>query len=270
MRRLLAISVAGLMATFVCSSIARAQAGDALNNTLYTRLNKDPSTGGPAPARDLSGAWAGPLNAVNTEEIPPLTPRGQKLFGMNKPEAKFGTSGSNDPLNYCDPLGMPRNLVFETRGLAFSTMPGKVVVLHQYQKVWREVWMDGRELPKNIDTKGGPESRWYGYSVGHWEDDHTLVIDSTGSDDRSWLDTAGHPHSTSAHIQEKYVRADHNHLSVIVTVDDPTLYTKPFVLARVNYRWIPSQETEDQFCIPSEAISYMQSIAEPAGPGSPK
>jgi hypothetical protein len=254
------------MAVLFVSSVAMAQAGDALNNTLYNKLNQDPSTGGPAPRRDLSGAWAGPLNAVATEEVPPMTPLGQKLFSVNRPEAKFGTAGGNDPLNMCDPLGLPRNLVFETRGLAFSVMPEKVVVLHQYQKIWRDVWMDGRELPKNVDTRGGPDSRWYGYSVGHWEGDNTLVIDTVGSDDRSWLDTAGHPHSVDAHVQERYTRVDHNHLEIIVTVDDPKLYTKPFVLARVKYRWIPSQETEDQFCVPSEAISYMNTIAVPAAP----
>jgi len=267
MSDLFAKPVVALIAVLFFSSLALAQQpGDAVNNTLYNVLSKDPSTGGPAPVRDFNGAWAGPLNAVPTEEIPPLTPLGQKVFALNKPEAKFGTSGSNDPLNYCDPLGMPRNLVFETRGLAFATMPGKVVVLHQYQKIWRDVWLDGRELPKNIDTRGGIESRWYGYSVGHWEDDYNLVIDTTGSDDRSWLDTAGHPHTVNAHVQEKYTRVDHNNLSLVVTVDDPTLYTKPFVLARVKYRWIPSQETQDQFCIPSEAISYMKTIAEPAAP----
>ena len=132
--------------------------GGALNNTLYNKLEKDPSTGGPAPKRDLNGVWAGPLNAVVSEEIPPMTPLGQQRFSLNKPEAKFGTAGGNDPLKTCDPLGLPRNLVFETRGIAFATMPDKMVVLHQYQKVWRDVWTDGRELPKNVDKKGGPES----------------------------------------------------------------------------------------------------------------
>jgi hypothetical protein len=255
------------MTALYFSSAAMAQG--ALDNTLYTKLSKDPSAnapGGPAPRRDLSGAWAGPLNAVATEEVPTLTPLGQQLFSMNRPEAKFGTAGGNDPLNTCDPLGLPRNLVFETRGLAFSTMPNKVVVLHQYQKVWRDIWMDGRELPKNVDAKEGPVSRWYGYSVGHWEGDNVLVVDTVGSDDRSWLDTAGHPHSVDAHVQERYTRVDHNHLELLVTVDDPKLYTKPFVLARVKYIWIPSQEAEDQFCVPSEAISYMNTIALPAAP----
>jgi len=264
MRRPFAGLLITLLAMLAASSVAMAQAGNALNNTLYSKLEaEDPSSGGPAPKQDLSGAWAGPV-VPKAGEIPPMTSLGQKLFGLNKPENKFGTAASNDPLNTCDPLGFPRDLVFETRGLAFATMPGKIVLLHQYQKIWRDVWMDGRELPKNIDGKGGPASRWYGYSVGHWDGDYTLVIDTTGSNDQSWVDTTGHPHSVDAHVQERYTRVDHNHIEVTVTIDDPKLYVKPFTLVTSRLRWIPNQESEDQFCIPSEAIFYYNNIALPS------
>jgi hypothetical protein len=198
-----------------------------------------------------------------------MTPLGEKLFSLNKAESKFGTAGSNDPLNTCDPLGFPRNLVFETRGLAFATMPGKVVVPHQYQKVWRDVWTDGRELPKNVDAKGGPSTTWYGYAVGLWDGDYTFVIDTVGSDDKTWLDNGGHPHSVNANVQERYTRVDHNHLELTVTMDDPKIYTKPFVLVTSGFMWIPTQETEEQLCVPSEATVYMNNIAVPAtGDGS--
>jgi hypothetical protein len=269
MYRAFARTILGLLAVLVCCSVAMAQARGGFQNTLYNRLSKDPSTGGPAPRHDLSGAWAGPIEAKEGE-IPPMTPLGQKLFSLNKPESKFGTAGSNDPLNTCDPLGFPRSVAIETRGLSFATMPGKIVLLHQYQKIWRDVWMDGRELPKNIDTKGGPDSRWYGYSVGHWEGDNTLVIDTVGSDDRGWLDNGGHPHSVEARVEERYTRVDHNHLELTVTMDDPKIYTKPFVLATSNFMWIPSQETEEQLCVPSEAIVYMNTIAVPATGDSSK
>jgi hypothetical protein len=255
-----------LIAALAVSPIAMAQAGPGYggqNNTLFNQLMKDPSTGGPAPRRDLSGAWAGPLNA-DPGEIPRLTPWGQKRFSLNKPEAKFGTAGSNDPLNVCDPLGFPRNAIFELRGIAFSNMPDRIVILHQYQKVWRDIWMDGRELPENVDTKGGPNPEVYGYSVGHWEDDNTLVIDTTGSDDRGWLNNAGYPHSANARFQERYSRVDHNNLRLTVTVDDPTMYTKPFLLGTTSFRWIPNQQIEEQLCIPSDAIEYMKTIARPA------
>src|SRR5580704_12358926 len=169
MRSLILGIFVALLGALAFSTVVRSQAGrgeagsvpagsvqagaGALDNTLYNKLEKDPSTGGPPPKRDLNGVWAGPLNAVASEQIPPMTALGQKLFSLNKPEATFGTAGGNDPLKTCDPLGLPRNLVFETRGIAFATMPNKLVILHQYERVWRDVWMDGRPLPTNVDGK---------------------------------------------------------------------------------------------------------------------
>jgi hypothetical protein len=265
MRNLIVRSIVAFGAVVAFSSAAMAQAGAGGNNTLYNKLNKGVDTGGPAPRRDLSGAWTGEsLGAKKADDVPPMTALGQKMFSLNKPERTFGTAGSNDPWKTCDPFGIPRGLIEEIRGVAFAQMPGKMVVLHQYQKIWRDVWTDGRELPKNVDTKGGPESRWYGYSVGHWDGDYTFVIDTTGSDDRSWLDTAGHPHSVNAHIQERYTRVDRNHMEMTVTVDDPKIYAMPFVLGTNKYLWIPTQETEEQFCVPSEALAYSDIIAAPA------
>jgi hypothetical protein len=265
-RSIIGLMAMGLVAVLAFSSSAMAQAGAAgTKESLYNgnRLKSDPTPGGPAPIHDVSGSWAGNLTPERLP-IPPMTPLGQKLFSFNKPETEFGTGHSNDPLNTCDPLGIPRNLVFETRGLAFATMPDRIAVLHQYQRVWRYVWMDGRELPKKFDTKDGLASRWYGYSVGHWDGDYTLVIDTVGSNDQSWLDKAGHPHSVDAHIHERYTRVDHNHLEMVVTVDDPTIYTQPFVLSKNSYRWIPDQEAEEQMCVPSEMIQYMNVISKPA------
>jgi hypothetical protein len=166
-RSIIGLMAVGLVAALAFSSLAMAQAGSAgTKESLYdgNRLRLDPNPGGPAPIHEMNGSWAGNLTPERPP-IPPMTPLGQKLFGLNKPETEFGTGHSNDPLNTCDPLGIPRNLVFETRGLAFATMPDRIAVLHQYQRVWRYVWMDGRELPKKFDTKDGLASRWYGYSL---------------------------------------------------------------------------------------------------------
>jgi len=263
-------SIVGLVAVLVFASSALAQTGKAKlpgKETLYrgNRLRPDPTSGGPAPVHDITGSWAGNLTPERPE-IPPLTPFGQKLFSLNKPETEVGTGHSNDPMNTCDPLGLPRNTVFETRGLAFGTMGSdKIVVLHQYQRVWRYVWMDGQhDLPTKFDVKDGVSSRWYGYSAGHWEGDNTLVIDTVGLNDATWLDKAGHPHSVDAHVQERYTRIDHNHMQAVITVEDPKVYTKPFVLSRNEYRWIPDQEAEEQMCVPSEMINYMKLISDPA------
>ena len=168
MRNSLVRSITGLVAVLAFSTVAIAQmaapaSAPGSKESLYrgNRLKPDPTPGGPAPVHDVSGSWAGNLTP-DRQEIPPLTPLGQKLFSLNKPETEVGTGHSNDPMNTCDPLGVPRNLVFETRGLAFSTMPDRIVILHQYQRIWRYAWTDGKhELPKKFDTKDGVPSRSY-------------------------------------------------------------------------------------------------------------
>jgi len=233
--------------------------------SLYQKIGET-GPGGPAPRRDLSGSWAGPLEP-KAGDVPPMTALGQSLFKLNVPEPF--SPHSNDPWATCDPFGFPRSATNETRGIAFAQMPDRVVIMTQYQKIWREVWMDGRKLPQNVGHKGGPDSRWYGFSVGHWDGDNTLVVETTGVDDSTWIDRRGYPHSVDMHVEERYTRVDHNHLELTVTVDDPKVYTKPFVIATNKFKWIPDQEGEEQLCVPSQALIYLNTVAAPATQNQP-
>jgi len=229
--------------------------------TLYQKLMAAGNTGGPAPRRDFTGSWAGPLTPSYVD-VPPLTPAGEKLFNLNFPDP-FSPS-SNDPWGVCDPFGFPRSATTETRGISFAQMPGRMVIMTQYGRIWRTVWMDGRELPRNVGAKGGPDTTWYGYSVGHWDGDYTLVVNTTGLDDKTWIDRRGYPHSVDLRVEERYTRLDHDTLDLALTIDDPKIYTKPFVLAKNRFKWIPNQEDEEQLCVPSEAIEYRKLIVVPA------
>src|SRR5438045_1311417 len=126
-----------------------------------------------------------------TIPTPPMTPADKKAFkerkGYGMASGNFGrgqqaagVGESNDPFITCDPLGFPRNLIahaITSRGeTLFGSAPDHILIAYEQQRVWREIWMDGRPLPKAVDVKGAPESRFYGYSVGHWENDNTLVI----------------------------------------------------------------------------------------------
>jgi hypothetical protein len=260
-------SIIVLAAVLGVSGVAMAQ-GPAPGSkaSMYdgNRLKPEWPTGGPAPVRDLSGHWAGNLTP-RRGEVPPLTPLGQELDALILSEPDVGTGFSNDPMNTCDPFGIPRSLVFETRGVSFATMPNQIAILQQYQRVWRYVWMDGRPLPTEFDTADGVPSRYYGYSSGRWEGDHTLVIDTVGLSPNTWLDKAGNPHSVNMHVEERYERIDHNHMMMTVTVTDPEIFGRdPWVLSRNEYRWIPDQESEEQLCVPSEMIRYMELIANPS------
>jgi len=247
-----------------------------------TRLNPvwqfDPAEraigdGGPAPKRDFTGTWAGPRSGAGVPDpvrgdVPLMTDAEKKLFEQNKSLDKYSPAGTNDPtVRTCDPFGFPRIMTDQNRGFAFATMPGRIILMSQFQNQWREIWMDGRELPKNVgsDEKGSPDPRYYGYSVGHWEDEYTLVVDTVGVDDRTWLTGAGYTHSMHARFQERYKRTSHNDLEVSLTVDDPELYQKPFSLGKYKMRWIPNQVMDERLCIPSDVIEYLKAVGDPAG-----
>jgi hypothetical protein len=280
MRNLLGCFVAGVLVSLALSSatiaqtsaksveqLAKEHCGSAGQpGTLYQQLCADSTPAPPAAKHDVSGAYTGSIGAT-PGDFPPLTPLGQKLFAANKGTHAVDVAVSNDPLITCDPLGFPRNAVFEVRGLEFVQTPIKVFELFQYEKVWREIWTDGRALPKNAGTDdiNAPDSRYYGYAVGHWDGDYTLVVNTVGTEGDTWLDNDGHPHSNALRAEERYTRKDHNTLQQTVTIDDPTIYTKPFLLGKATFKWIPEQEFEEQLCIPSKAEAYTNFIANPAG-----
>ena len=241
-------------------------------------IPKMPNPPGPAPKRDLSGAWVGPGTSNKPDPVPPMTPAGEAILKQRKAyniATNLGSSAdgppgaSNDPSITCDPLGFPRNVltyaITNRGGVLFGSAPGRILIAYEQQRAWREIWTDGRALPKAVDVRGAPESRYYGYSVGHWENDNTLVIDTTGLDERPWLDTVGHPRSSMAHIQERYTRVDQYNIQLTVTVDDPKFYTKPWTFMRANLYWMKAQEFAETLCVASEAIEYRDTLAKPSG-----
>jgi len=236
--------------------------------SIYGQLGKD--SGGPAPKHDLTGVWAG--GGGGRAAAPPweqlMTPWGKARFALNKPEgtnSQYSVAEANDPTRTCDPVGFPRNILWNNRAMTLAQMPDRVVELFQYQKVWREIFTDGRELPKDIGAGNGQDWRYYGYSVGHWDGDFTLMVDTVGTDERTWLDNSGHPHSNDLRVQEQYTRTDRNDMELTVTLNDPVAYTKPFVAMKSNFRWLPKQQFEEQLCIPSEGLAYLSIIGDPAG-----
>ncbi len=276
-------SIAGLAAILTLSSIAMAQESQPQQGAhqgwqwKYDGRVRSTGSGGPAPVHDLNGSWAGPRSGAGVPdskggEVPSMTPLGQKLFSGNKSLQKFNPSGTNDAVvRTCDPVGFPRVDTYSIMTMSFGTTLNRIIVLYPFQQNWREIWMDGRELPKNVGgtQEGAPDPRYFGYSVGHWEGDNTLAVDTTGVDDKTWLSDAGYPHTIDAHIQERFTRMDHNDLEVTLTVDDPTLYTKPFSLGTEYFRWVPNQLLDERLCIPSEVIDYLKAVGDPAGVAAP-
>jgi hypothetical protein len=190
------------------------------------------------------------------------------MFARNKPIGQFSPGGTNDPhARYCDPFGFPQNMTNENRGMTIATMPNRTLILLQYMDLWREVWTDGRTLPTNVGGRGkdAHDPKYNGYSIGHWEDDYTFVVDTTGLVPETWATRSGYPHSVDAHVQERFHRDSKNDLTLNLTMDDPKLYTKQFSLGEVHFRWIPNQQLDDFTCIPSEVQQYLKELGDPAG-----
>lgn len=232
----------------------------------------------PAPKRDLSGIWdpgdagiqaLGPAMMPDDgkpEHQPPFTPLGLATLKETKPSngARAGVSTeSNDPVIAGDPQGIPREDLFENRTLQILQTPVQVYLLYEFGRVWRVVWTDGREVPKNA------EPRWFGYSVAKWVDDSTLVVETTGLDERTWIDHAGRPHSDQLRVEETFHRVDHDHLELSVLIDDPKMYTKPWLaLNRLVYYLEPQTfDVRDMFWTPTEFQGYNKLIGNDAAEG---
>jgi hypothetical protein len=232
----------------------------------------------PAPRHDVSGTWDpvnGQLDGVQfngskafpedgkADREPPYTALGREEWQRNKPS--IGSRGvvpaqANDPVLACDPQGFPRENLFQLRTTQIVQTPVSVVILYEFDQIWRVIWTDGRELPKD------PEPRWFGYSVGKWADDYTLVVQTSGIDERSWIDNVGRPHSGELRVEERFHRVDRDHLQWTVTIDDPKMYTQPWVALDELpfYLQPPNLDVREMICSPSDSAAYDKLIGNPA------
>jgi hypothetical protein len=128
--------------------------------------------------------------------------------------------------------------------------PELIVIMYEGNQGLRQVFMDGRELPKVDDAL---QPWWYGYSVGRWEGD-TLVVESVGFNDLGWLDVYGSPLTTEGKLIERWRRPDFGHLEIDVTIDDPKAYTRPFTV-RVSHQILLDQELIEFICNENEKSS---------------
>jgi len=125
----------------------------------------------------------------------------------------------------------------------FVQTPGLLLVIYENAPT-RQIFLDGRELPKD------PNPSWMGYSVGRWEGD-TLVVDTAGFNDRTWLDLAGRPHTEALHVTERFRRLDFGRIQLHMTFDDPKTYAKPWTIA-VEVGLVPDTELLENVCHENE------------------
>ena len=166
----------------------------------------------------------------------------QYIYPPFKPEAKalwetryLKNDMKDDPEGFCLPPGNPR-MFYTPYPTQIYQMPDRILFVYEGgAHVWRVVYMDGRKLPNPDDVN----PTYLGYSVAHWDGD-TLVIESLGYNDRTWLDASGHPHGEKLKVTERLTRTDFNNIKIEATIDDPDYYTKPWTVV-TGITWTPNR-----------------------------
>src|SRR5690606_22966443 len=177
---------------------------------------------------------------IDPEEVP-FQPWAATLF-----QHRFQSRGLETPVADSTPPGFPW---VNSVPLPYKIVqtPELMIILYEENSVFRQIFLDER---KTVD---GPVPRWMGYSTGRWEGDE-LVVETTGLNDRHWLDGMGHPHSDRLRVIERFRRVDAGHLQIEITIDDPGAYTKPFTYTP-TYTLQPDDDLLEYFCAENEKSS---------------
>ena len=234
-----------------------------------------PSQTGSSKVADLSGDWAPDPKRGGIGQSLSLSDIGGRQRGKETdipyqpwarektlsertstgPDPKFGDTTDPQVL-YCEPPGVPHIYLWPIK-TKFIQTPEAVYILHELGPYFRIVWLNSKH-PED------PDPQWWGHSIGWYENDNTLVVDTVGFNDKTWLDQIGHPHTEQMHLTERYKRVDQNTLELDMTIDDPGAYTKPwnanrnFTLSRTGFL------RYQQICSVRENQRFEDNLAKPA------
>ena len=202
----------------------------------------------PAGKPDLSGVWMrvppskrdNPSNNNLLDYMPngatiSMRPEAAALYQRRR-DVLLGTGR---PSERCLPHGIP-DAMLPGIPYKFVETPGIMLILYEQLGRFRQVFMDGRTYP--VD----PQPAWWGYSIGKWDGD-VFVIETTGYNDKTWLDDSGHPHSDAMKTTERFRRFDFGHMEMQITIEDPKIYTQPFT-ATIPFEVLPDTDLIEDVC----------------------
>jgi hypothetical protein len=182
-----------------------------------------------------AGKYSGDIAVdLKPEEIQPWA---EKLYKQRREDL-----GSDSPFTGCLPMGPAFNLNPVAMSKIVQT-PGLIVVLGE-DLTYRQIFLDGRELPKD------PNPSFMGYSIAHWDGD-TLVVDTNGYNERTWLDFGGRPHTEDLRITERFRRPRLGRLEIEQTYSDPKIYARPWTV-KFSANLITDTETLEYVCAENE------------------
>jgi len=188
---------------------------------------------------DIAGLWfvAGRyvINiAKDLKGDTPFQPWAEALYKQRR-----ANESKEDPTGYCIPGGVPRSDAVPYPIKIYNT-PGVMLMLYEAVHFYRQIFTDGRELPKD------PNPTWMGYSIGHWDGD-AMVVETSGFNDHGWLDNEGRPATEALHVTERFRRKDFGHMEIEVTIDDSKAYTKPWTVT-LPYVLQPDSDLIEYVC----------------------
>ncbi len=189
---------------------------------------------------DLSGIW----RVVSDKYLRNLaadnvrvsfTPGAAALYNERQ-----SNNGKDRPSDRCLPRGVPAALLVRDHPWKIVQTSGVILMLYDESLHHRQIFLDGRGFPEDtIPT-------WFGYSIAKWEGD-SLVVETMGFNEETWVDDGGHPHSDAMHVIERFRRRNVGTLEVEITIDDPKSYTKPWT-ATVSFELLPDTDLGEHVC----------------------
>jgi hypothetical protein len=187
-----------------------------------------PDLSAPAPRTsdgrpDITGLWkpgVGYIGNIAKDLKPedlPIQPWADALY-----KERRANNSKDDPTASCIVGGVPRS---DAVPYPFKILqvPGMMVILYEAVHSYRQVFTDGRPIPND------PNPTWFGYSIGKWEGD-AFVVQTSGFNEKGWLDNNGHPATELLKVTERFRRKDFGHMDLQVTIDDPKAYSKPWTV----------------------------------------
>jgi hypothetical protein len=190
-----------------------------------------PNLTAPAPRTpegkpDLSGVWTKISPKYHRNIAADLKPEEIQAWARALVDQRREDLGKEYMNVLCVPLGPGYATAADITGAEMVKIvqtPGLILMLNP-DLTYRQIFLDGRAL------EAAPNPNWMGYSVGRWDGD-TLVVESFGFNDRTWLDHDGHPHTENLRVTERYRRPTFGHLDIEVTLSDPPVYARPWTVA---------------------------------------
>jgi hypothetical protein len=220
-----------------------------------------PDLNAPAPrladgTPDHSGIWVldrshhdSNANLLVDGSEAPMLPWAVEVY-----ERRVATHGYDRPMTVCLPHGVPDGV---TSPYGFKILQTPNVMVHLYEEFtkFRQIHTDGRELP--VD----PNPQYYGYSIGEWDDD-TFVVTTAGFKEGSWLDNDGHPHTDALRVTERFRRLNFGTMEVLVTIEDPTAYSRPWTAETMVLTLRPDTELLEHLCENDRDLERLRNIWE--------